>query len=439
MKILKEITIDSYLNLLNSDNNTFRKYYSEDMDFDSDEYRSLFTQEELMLDILGINDLSIPELIISSEPKDDFENSKRIFEWLDNLSIGDANDPRFWTTLTHLYYEQYTRIRWKIDKKTTNETIKQRYFYSGGGLQARLRNSISRLWWIAKLTAREDLQDKYVYTEIVWSSQDLMQNLFERSLGTYSQIKFGMLRFYLEKKGMFDTKQFRVFYKEINALGAMSPLGLLTEDEVFNFLSKVENVYYPNLNNNRVKISENQSINIESQIPISKNKHDVASTSSNTVEISSEIDYNFLDVNTISISDSDGTTDLIQEKIKESVIYVKKINSQDLERTPSISSEAVTKFLKIDMLNDQEIELKCTFKGQELAIGLKKRNTRDEYRLFLNKHRELIGYDKNDLMIFSYNSGELNLEIIKRSFSISQNPRYNDYHVKLGNKYHLLL
>ena len=100
MKILKDITIESYLNLLNSENKTFRKYYSEDMDFDSDEYRSLFTDEELLLDILGIEDSNAPELIISNDARYDFENSKKIFDWLKKLSIADANDWRFWTTLT---------------------------------------------------------------------------------------------------------------------------------------------------------------------------------------------------------------------------------------------------------------------------------------------------------------------------------------------------
>jgi hypothetical protein len=58
-------------------------------------------------------------------------------------------------------------------------------------------------------------------------------------------------------------------------------------------------------------------------------------------------------------------------------IYVKKINSQDIERTPSISAEAVSKFLQINLTNDEEIEVNCTFNGVDLAIELKKRNTRE--------------------------------------------------------------
>jgi hypothetical protein len=433
MKILKDITIDSYLNFLNSENNTFRKYYSEDMDFDSDEYRSLFTQEELMLDILGIVDSNAPELKISPDAKDDLENSKRIFEWLKNLSIADANDWRFWTTLTHLNYEKYTRDRWKIDKRTTNETIKQRYFYTGAGLQARLRNAVSRLWWIAKLTIREDLPDKYVYTDVVWSSQDLMQNLFERSLGTYPNIRFGILKFYLLRKGVYDSKQFRIFYKEINALGAMSPLGLLTEDLVVEFLKKVEEVYYSDIISNVKVLNENIIPKIETAIPIYTIDQNIEKNLPFPDEISREKDYEYSNEKQIAFSDSSDFLSIRPE------VYIKKINSQDIERTPSISADAVCKFLKIEMVNEHEKELLCDFKGKEIVIHLKKRNTRDEYRLFLNKHRELIGYDKNDLMVFRFKSGKLSLEVIKKSFNISQDPRYNDYNSRLGNKFHLLL
>jgi hypothetical protein len=437
MKILKDITIESYLNLLNSENKTFRKYYSEDMDFDSDEYRSLFTDEELILDILGIEDSNAPELIISNDARYDFENSKRIFDWLKKLSIADANDWRFWTTLTHLTYEKYTRVRWKIDKKTTNETIKQRYFYSGAGLQSRLRNSLSRLWWISKLTVREDLPDKYVYTDVVWSSQDLMQNIFERSLGTYPNIRFGILKFYLQRKGTYDSKQFRVFYKEINALGATSPLGLLSEDEVVDFLIKVEKAYYSNLISEKDLLSNNESKNLNSRN--SKN-NDLKEIKSDLIlteeECSIEKDYQQSDVEEFMLSDSNDSNEDFSINPE---VYVKKVNLQDLERTPSISARAITDFFKINLLNGQIIDLPCQYKGKEIFLKLKKRETRDEYRLFINKFRVEIGYNLNDLLVFRFKSEKLHLDILKETFNISQNPRYNYYNSKLGKNFHLLL
>ena len=154
--------------------------------------------------------------------------------------------------------------------------------------------------------------------------------------------------------------------------------------------------------------------------------------------MSKEKNYKFF--NAVStLNESNESNEPKKELINRSGVYVKKINSQDIERTPSISTEAVSKFLQINLINDEEIEFICNFNGIDLAIELKKRNTREEYRLFINKYREPIGYDKNYLLVFEYKSGKLNLEIIKETFTISQNPKYNDYNMRLGNKFHLLL
>ena len=163
MKVLKDITISSYLNLINSDNKVFVKFYSSGFNLSDKKYRSLLTDDELDFDVFDVDESSSPVLVPTADTNSDIENSIKIFEWLENLTLSDANDPRFWTSLTHIKYQDYTRARWKIKTSTTLETIRERFFYSGGGLRARLRNAISRLWWVTKLTVREDLDDKYFY------------------------------------------------------------------------------------------------------------------------------------------------------------------------------------------------------------------------------------------------------------------------------------
>jgi hypothetical protein len=435
MKILKDITIESYLNYLNSENKTFRKFYSEGINLDNPKYRIMFSDEELIMELIGVEDYDSPELIESPDSVHDFTNSVKIYTWLENLSLADANDSRFWTTLSHVTYENYTKTRWVINRKTTNETLKQRYYYIGGGMQARLRNAISRLWWIPKLTVRDDLEDRFVYTKIVWSSQDLMANLFERSLGTYPNIRFAILKFYSERK--YDTKQFRVFYKELNALGAMTPLNLLSENAVAEFLHKVEKVYYPELVQNNQSIIVKEKSNIE-DLSSNFNSTDNSYGTSIKEEISHEKQYVFSDESII-VNDSQDSQESNSQIVTRPEVYVKKIIAQDLERTPSISKEAVTNFLRYNIINDGETILLCSFKEKEIEIELKKRKTRDEYRLFLNRHKDLIGYDKEDLLVFRYKSGKLCFEIIKKSFNISQDPRYNDYNSRMGNKCHLLM
>jgi hypothetical protein len=145
-------------------------------------------------------------------------------------------------------------------------------------------------------------------------------------------------------------------------------------------------------------------------------------------------------LNILEFKDSEVLNDnQIAMKVENSLVYVKKINSQDIERTPSISSDAVTQFLRLKLENDEEFILTCIFNEKEIKVQLKKRKTRDEYRLFLNKYRDQIGYNLDDFLVFTIKSGKLNLELIQKSQSLSIDSTYNDYSSKMGKKIHLLM
>lgn len=412
MKILRDITIEGYLNYLNSENKTFRKYYSDGMNLNADSYRKLFTEQELLMEMIGVDDSAAPSLKESSAAVDDFENSRMIFEWLEGLSLADANDPRLWTTLTHVNYEDYTRTRWSIDKKSTNETIKQRYFYVGGGMQARLRNAVSRLWWIPKLTVREDLSDKYTYTRIVWSSQDLMQNLFERSLGTYTSVRFALLRFFCERSKIYDSKQFRVFYKEVNALGAITPLSLLSEEEVYKYLHKIEKLYFG-------------SNPVIPELGTEPEKYTLADNKNKTEDLE------------VVAAESKVSYDPEEDK-ETGAVYIKKIVPQDLDRTPSIGVTAAEDFFKVKLANGENCTVKCQYKNDEFSVELNKRKTRNEYRFFINRFRDEIGFDVDDLLVFSDTGKSFRIELISAHYSIKQDPRYSKYDNLLGNKKHVI-
>jgi len=69
------------------------------------------------------------------------------------------------------------------------------------------------------------------------------------------------------------------------------------------------------------------------------------------------------------------------------VIYIKRIYSQDIERTPTFSTEAVNSFFGIDLDNGQEETKQIINLSTEnnFNIIFKKRETRNEYRIFLNE------------------------------------------------------
>ena len=83
------------------------------------------------------------------------------------------------------------------------------------------------------------------------------------------------------------------------------------------------------------------------------------------------------------------------------MIYIKRIYSQDIERTPTFSTEAVNSFFGIDIDNGQE-ETKQIINlstNGNFNIIFKKRETRNEYRIFLNELFAEISPSIDDLLI----------------------------------------
>lgn len=113
------------------------------------------------------------------------------------------------------------------------------------------------------------------------------------------------------------------------------------------------------------------------------------------------------------------------DKKLNKMIYLKKIISQDIERTPTFSIEAINDFFKIN-LNNGGFTFKdfiLTPKGQNYKIKFQKRETRDEYRIFLNDLFKDINPSVGDIIIIrKINSNTYSCEVIKLN-----NPVYKHY------------
>lgn len=84
------------------------------------------------------------------------------------------------------------------------------------------------------------------------------------------------------------------------------------------------------------------------------------------------------------------------------MLYLKKIINQDLDRTPTFNKESINEFFKIDLDNGETILKKISLSDSDklFEVEFKKRETRNEYRIFLN---ELFNYLKpleGDILIF---------------------------------------
>ena len=83
------------------------------------------------------------------------------------------------------------------------------------------------------------------------------------------------------------------------------------------------------------------------------------------------------------------------------MIYIKKIINQDLERTPTFNVESIRDFFKINLDNGQHLIKKIILipSNEEFDVKFQKRETRDEYRVFLNELFQKINPVEGDILI----------------------------------------
>ena len=83
------------------------------------------------------------------------------------------------------------------------------------------------------------------------------------------------------------------------------------------------------------------------------------------------------------------------------MIYIKKIINQDLERTPTFNVESIRDFFKINLDNGHHLLKKIILipSNEEFDVKFQKRETRDEYRVFLNELFHQINPAEGDILI----------------------------------------
>ncbi len=83
------------------------------------------------------------------------------------------------------------------------------------------------------------------------------------------------------------------------------------------------------------------------------------------------------------------------------MIYIKKIINQDLERTPTFNVESIRDFFKINLDNGQHLLKKIILipSNEEFDVKFQKRETRDEYRVFLSDLFHSINPAEGDILI----------------------------------------
>lgn len=204
-------------------------------------------------------DENVPEL--NSDVNADVDNAIKVYEYLRNLDKTQASDRRLWVYLSHVTFRKYTLGRWGI-KATPEEVnvnadakrkaisyIAEHWFLSGSSRSLR-RHSIARLWWAAYLTvapwekdpeyfAGLDQSDRYVYTKVLFSTQDIYQQTLERNLGRFPKLLIAILEYLRQNPDVAQSREaIRSIMKELNLVLGYRKLSALSLDELYKVIAE---------------------------------------------------------------------------------------------------------------------------------------------------------------------------------------------------------
>lgn len=186
-------------------------------------------------------DVTLPPLSISNSEYINAVNIHTAFK--DRITPKQASNPYLWSYLSHCEYWEYTCQRWSSTRMSV-DSIKEHYFCKSetGNRIGFLRNSISRLWWMAELSYQEDKSNRYELTELLFSHSDLCQSVIERNFSMNKEVIVGILSAIkeinddpdLENVGIDKNGEYewRNLCKYINRYGAVTLLDVLNRDDI---------------------------------------------------------------------------------------------------------------------------------------------------------------------------------------------------------------
>ncbi len=172
--------------------------------------------------------------------KTDGGNAVIVYENLKFLSDSQATDERFWAALCMREYWPFVRYRWGFDKGITEGNIEQHVFFGYSGRRSLTRNTMSRLWWAARLTVDPDPNsaDPYRLTRFACENADTVMHALERNTSNSRLINRAFLSAILDardKEGLImNTTIIGELAKYLNLLGGTYILDCLPEQVIYD-------------------------------------------------------------------------------------------------------------------------------------------------------------------------------------------------------------
>lgn len=109
-----------------------------------------------------------------------------------------------------------------------------------------------------------------------------------------------------------------------------------------------------------------------------------------------------------------------------------------MDRTPSIGKNVAEDFFKLKLDNGESKNLNFAFRNIQFKIEINKRKTRNEYRFFLNRIKDEIDYQVDDIIVISRENDIFIIELLRKNKRGSRNSDYSEVLNKMNGKLHIL-
>lgn len=223
-----------------------------------------FTMDDFPIDesdLLVLPGIIKPEGLLDKligTPDGDFKSAVAIYEAYKNLTPLQAVENYFWESLALTDLFPYMQQRWGL--KQSNDIakdVKNHFFVKSHGL---IRQGISGLWWLVKMSVDEERENPYELTEILFKNFTLRFVRFGISQAIqHKEAAIGILQYIKDHENEIESleKVAHGLTSHFNKLGAVKQLTFLDRDFFYNEMAEhIEE--FKLYNNNRLQETEEE-------------------------------------------------------------------------------------------------------------------------------------------------------------------------------------
>lgn len=161
----------------------------------------------------------------------DLENSILLHK---NLKITDSQacDERLWISLCFGKFYDYMKTRWSVERKTNFD---EHWLFPHGQKRSLYFNGLSRLYWFAKITYDETLEDPYELTKFCFKDINIVLQMIYRGYSNSKMVRLAIIKAikeFVEDGGSYNRNILHGILKYVSFLGGAYILDSFSENEL---------------------------------------------------------------------------------------------------------------------------------------------------------------------------------------------------------------